>query len=86
MTVIYGLRRSEVLGLKWNAFDFCNNTFTIQHVRTTTDEVVAKDKTKNKSSHRTFPMTPEVLELLEDIKKEQEANRQLFGKSYIEDN
>ena len=84
MTVIYGLRRSEVLGLKWNAFDFCNNTFTIQHVRTVTDEVVAKDKTKNRSSHRTFPMTPEVLELLEDIKKEQETNRQLFGKSYIE--
>ena len=27
----YGLRRSEVLGLKWNAIDFQNNTITIKH-------------------------------------------------------
>ena len=27
----YGLRRSEVLGLKWSAIDFQNNTITIKH-------------------------------------------------------
>lgn len=31
MTAFYGLRRSEVLGLKWDAFDFENNTITIKH-------------------------------------------------------
>ena len=27
----YGLRRSEILGLKWGAINFTNNTFTIKH-------------------------------------------------------
>lgn len=27
----YGLRRSEVLGLKWSAIDFQSNTITIKH-------------------------------------------------------
>ena len=30
----YGLRRSEVLGLKWDAFDFDNKTITIKHTVT----------------------------------------------------
>ena len=29
MTAFYGLRRSEVLGLKWDAFDFENNTINL---------------------------------------------------------
>lgn len=30
-TLYYGLRRSEVLGLKWDAVDFEHNTLKIQH-------------------------------------------------------
>lgn len=30
-TAIYGLRRSEVLGLKWDSVNFENNTITIKH-------------------------------------------------------
>ena len=29
MTAFYGLRRSEVLSLKWDAFDFENNTINL---------------------------------------------------------
>ena len=32
LTVFYGFRRSEVLGLKWDAIDFVNKTITIKHV------------------------------------------------------
>lgn len=35
-TAFYGFRRSEVLGLKWNAIDFENNTISIQHTVTET--------------------------------------------------
>ena len=47
----YGLRRSEVLGLKWSAFDFVNNTITIKHkvVETIVEDkrtLLMKDKTK----------------------------------------
>ena len=31
VTLYYGLRRSEALGLKWSAIDFENNTLTIEH-------------------------------------------------------
>lgn len=29
----YGIRRSEALGLRWSAFDFEHDTFTINHTR-----------------------------------------------------
>lgn len=59
----YGLRRSEALGLKWNAIEFQNNTITIRHTVTscTIDGKrvqVAQDTTKTKSSMRTLPLVP----------------------------
>ncbi len=44
----YGLRRSEVLGLKWSAFDFINDTITIKHK---VIETIVDDK-KNTTSKR----------------------------------
>jgi site-specific recombinase XerC len=48
LTAFYGLRRSEVLGLKWSAIDLKNKTITISHkVITVTDESEnARNKTK----------------------------------------
>jgi len=58
LTLFYGLRRSEVLGLKWNAIDFDAGTVTIRHtvVKTATN-LYKHDRTKNNSSHTVFPMT-----------------------------
>ena len=58
MAAFYGLRRSEIVGLKWDAIDFENKTISIQHtvVSTKVDGVmteVARDRTKTKSSCRT---------------------------------
>ena len=59
----YGLRRSEVLGLKWSAIDFQSNTITIKHTVTSCNidgkhVQVAQDTTKTKSSMRTLPLVP----------------------------
>ena len=60
----YGLRRSEIVGLKWQNFDFANNLFTIAHTVTTYSRkgehtvIYAKDKAKNASSIRTLPLIP----------------------------
>jgi integrase len=61
VTAFYGLRRSEVLGLKWDAIDFENNTITIKHIVTSTtidgkQTLVAADRAKTKSSLRTLPL------------------------------
>ena len=31
LTTVYGLRRSEVIGLKWDSIDFDSETMTIKH-------------------------------------------------------
>ncbi len=88
MTAFYGLRRSEVLGLKWDAFDFENNTITIKHTVVIAKldgkrQIVAKDRTKNKSSYRTLPLVNEISEKLLETKKKQQAFKEAFGKTYI---
>lgn len=48
-TLYYGLRRSEVLGLKWDAIDFVNDIIEIKHTVVKHTTIVSKDKTKNRS-------------------------------------
>ena len=53
----YGLRRSEVLGLKWDAIDFEENTLEIKHIVTQASidgkkVLVQADRAKTKSSLR----------------------------------
>lgn len=44
VTLYYGLRRSEVLGLKWSAIDFKNGVVEINHTVVQNLSIVAKDK------------------------------------------
>lgn len=82
ITALYGLRRSELLGLQWDSVDFEAKTMTIRHTVSKVTEVVAKDKTKNASSRRTFPLTPEALEIFKAAKCQEEQNRIAFGREY----
>ena len=86
----YGLRRSEAIGLKWDAIDFDQNTITIRHTVTSCDldgkrVLVASDTTKTKSSMRTLPLVPFMRERLLALKEEQQENRCLCGRSYIKE-
>ena len=86
----YGLRRSEAIGLKWDAIDFDQNTITIRHTVTSCDldgkrVLVASDTTKTKSSMRTLPLVPFMRERLLTQKEEQQENRRLCGRSYIKE-
>lgn len=65
-----GLRRSEILGLTWNAIDFKNNTISIYQATTTIRGVgtVISD-TKNQSSIRTIYVKDEIIELLKKLPK-----------------
>ena len=82
----YGLRRSEIVGLKWNAIDFTNNTITVKHTVTscTIDGkkvIEAKDRAKSKASLRTLPLVPAFREKLLEVKKQQEEYKRLCGRS-----
>jgi integrase len=84
ITAKFGLRRSELLGLQWDSIDFERKTLTIRHTVSKVTEVVAKDKTKNASSRRTFPLSPEDLEIFKQAKCQEEQNRIAFGSEYQE--
>lgn len=83
----YGLRRSEVLGLKWEAFNFEDKTITIKHkaIETRKDNkrvILLKDKTKNQSSYRTLPLVDDIIVLLQEHQKQIDKNKKLCGNSY----
>ena len=86
----YGLRRGEIIGLKWDAIDFDDKTIMIRH--TVTDvyidgklEIMSSDTTKTKSSYRTLPLVPAFEEILLKMKAEQARNKKLCGRSYCTD-
>ena len=87
LAAFYGLRRSEVLGLKWDAIDFEKKTITIKHTVTQTtldgkSVIIEKDRTKTKSSYRTLPLVKPFEDALLRKKAEQAENRRLCGKCY----
>ena len=83
----YGMRRSEVVGLRWNSIDFDTDSFIIDHTVTSSSFdgkkiLVAEDTTKTKSSRRTLPLIPCIKIKLQQLKAEQERNKKLCGRSY----
>lgn len=88
ITAFYGLRRSEVLGLQWDSFDFENKTITIKHTVTITNtegnnrKIEGKDRTKNKSSYRTLPLFDNIATKLLEFKEKQESFKKAFGNTY----
>lgn len=86
----YGLRRSEVLGLKWSSIDFEKNIITIKHkvVQRNAQKnrsILLKDKTKNKSSYRSLPLLPSIADVLIKYKTKIKENKKICGDSYISD-
>lgn len=87
VTACYGLRRSEVIGLKWDAVDFEANTLTIKHVVTSVKldgktELHMDDRAKTQSSLRTLPLLDDIKELLLELKMKQKRNMAICGKKY----
>jgi len=87
MTAFYGLRRSEALGLRWDAFDFEQNTITIRHILTQADIdgtkiIVEADRAKTKSSLRSLPLVTDFKEKLIELRAQQEENKRVCGNCY----
>lgn len=70
--ICYGFRRSELLGLKWDAIDFEKNEIEIRHTIVKADHGdVQRDNVKSKSSHRYLPLLEYVKKDLSDLKESQ---------------
>ena len=87
VAAFYGLRRSEALGLKWDAIDFERNTITIKHIVTNAKidgkcEIVCADRAKTKSSLRSLPLVSNIREKLLALREQQKENRRVCGNCY----
>lgn len=82
LAVWFGLRRGEIVGLKWDCIDFEKKTLVI--AGTITDKGSSGSRIKNlkyrvggktKSSVRSFPLTDEMVMYFQELKKKQEFNQ-----------
>ncbi|MDE5771477.1 MAG: site-specific integrase [Ruminococcus sp.] len=67
----YGMRRSEVLGLKWDCIDFDRKKITIRRkliyrMGETGDELFLDEELKTKASVRTLPLIPHIEAMLKE--------------------
>lgn len=82
MGAYYGLRRSEIMGLKWSAIDFKKKTISINHTVVRVKTVTASDSTKTYSSNRILNLFDTAEKCLLQIKREQEKNKAFFKSDY----
>ena len=87
MTAFYGLRRSEALGLKWDAIDFERGTISVIRTVTTItldgkQTEIEQQSAKTKSSLRTLPLIGSFREYFLQVKEAQELNKQVCGNCY----
>lgn len=87
VAAFYGFRRSEVLGLKWDAIDFERNTISVKRTVTTisTDgkqRDIEQQSAKTKSSLRTLALVGSFRDYFLQVKEAQELNKQVCGNCY----
>ena len=87
MTTFYGLRRSEALGLKWDAIDFERGTISVIRTVTTItldgkQTEIEQQSAKTKSSLRTLPLIGSFREYFLQVKEAQKLNKQVCGNCY----
>lgn len=86
VTLFFGLRREEVLGLEWSAIDFQEPAMYIKHTVTKGMTVNRSNTTKTVSSARKYPLTAEQVELFQQLRRKERANRKLCGNDYFDSN
>ncbi|MBR4336323.1 MAG: site-specific integrase [Clostridia bacterium] len=64
VALYYGLRRSEVLGLRWSAIDFDHDKISINHTVVKNKTIVRKDTTKTQCSFHTYLLIKDVKDVL----------------------
>lgn len=85
LTATYGLRRSEVCGLRWEAVDFDAGTIHVKHTAVVDNgSIIYANNTKTATSNRLLPLTPNMKVYLLEIKKRQEEDKKLLGSYYTD--
>ena len=83
LAAVYGLRRSEAAGLRWQCVDFSGGSIAINHTAISScGKVTYSDRVKTSSSYRTLPLMDIMRIYLLQLKKEQQEMRLHYGSDY----
>ncbi|SDZ12407.1 site-specific integrase [Thermoactinomyces sp. DSM 45892] len=79
-----GMRRGEILGLKWQDVDLTNQVVSVRRSvqRVNGQGIIFKDTTKNDGSRRTVAISSSVIETLRTIEAKQSRHKQSYGIHY----
>jgi len=88
LAAFYGLRRSEILGLRWSSIDFQSGWFYIdttvvkEKIGDNIVSTVRENTTKTQYSKRMLPLCPYTYNYFQSVKQHQLMQQQLCGTSY----
>lgn len=82
--VWHGLRRGEVLGLRWDDVDLDKGTITITETRVIVDCKVVVGEPKSRNGKRRLPMDDELIKALKALKTRQATEKLAAGEGYAD--
>lgn len=85
LALFLGLRRGELLALKWSDINYKDSTITIQSNLVVANSNLVLKEPKTEDSMRTIVLTHEILEILRKYKISQKEQKLRFGKHYKDD-
>ncbi len=76
LAVVYGLRRSEICGLRWKDIDFDTSKLYVRCTRTQNGSLILDgENTKTESGRRVIDLVPSTVPYLRDLKKQNEQRK-----------
>ena len=85
LSVYSGFRRGEMLGLEWKDINWDTSVISVRRTSNYNSvNGIYTDTTKTKTSKRSSKFPPAVMELLKELKAEQDAERELLGTQWVE--
>jgi integrase len=79
---LYGLRRGEVLGLRWSDIDLRAKTLTVTRARVLVDYKVRIEPPKSRNGKWTLPLDDELVSALTELRKRQARESATAGHAY----
>lgn len=79
---LYGLRRGEVLGLRWCDVDLVEGTLTVRRTRTLVDGKVVEGEPKTERGKRTLPLDVGLVDALTALQLRQREEAEAAGAAY----
>lgn len=79
---LYGLRRGEVLGLRWSDIDLKAATLTVNQARVLVDYKVRIEEPKSHNGKRTLPLDDDLVAALVELRKRQAKESESAGPAY----